>query len=178
MLTLSDPQRRVLRFVAKMFAAYVGWYVLYDLWLLPAGWLDEAVAKHAAVLTGGLLDVLGMDVAVDGRIVWVRPQGGITIVDECTGLAVVGLFIGFVLAYPGSGLRRLWFLPLGALVIHLANVGRLALLAWLTAVRPELFDAAHEWGLLPFFYAVVFVLWMAWVRYGTVPAAQPVLAVS
>ena len=85
---------------------------------------------------------------------------------QTRGLSTVGLFVGFVLAFPGGALRRALFVPLGVLAIHLANTGRIAALAWMNAAHPEVFDAAHEWGLLPFFYAVVFVLWMAWVRFG------------
>ena len=42
---------------------------------------------------------------------------------------MLGLFAGFVLAYPGSVVRRMLFIPLGVLVIYKVNVGRLVTLA-------------------------------------------------
>jgi hypothetical protein len=36
----SSSTRSVLLFLGKMLAAYLAWYALYDLWLLPDGRLD------------------------------------------------------------------------------------------------------------------------------------------
>lgn len=167
-----SPHRSVLGVLAALVAVYAGWYVLYELWLLPDGRLDAVVAHHAARLAGGLLDGLGLDPAVTGRVIRLPSGAGVWVADDCTGLAVVGLYAGFVLAYPGRWLRRLWFLPLGALAVHLANVGRIAFLTWFVDVRPGLFDPVHQWGAQPFFYAVVFALWMAWVRIGAAHEAE------
>ncbi|MCS3937056.1 hypothetical protein GGP80_003064 [Salinibacter ruber] len=37
---MSRSVRSALRFLAKVLAVYVVWYVVYDLWLLPDGRLD------------------------------------------------------------------------------------------------------------------------------------------
>lgn len=166
MRALGPRYQPIAVFLAKMLLAYVAWYVVYDLWLLPDGRLDAWVARNAALLSGGLLNLFGLEAIVDGRVVLLGSGSGIVVVDDCTGLATIGLFMGFVLAFPGSGLRRALFLPAGVLVIHLANVGRIAFLAWVHEAHPTLFDAVHEWGALPFFYAVVFGLWVAWVHFG------------
>ena len=161
--------RPVAAFLAKLLLIYVAWYVVYDLWLLPDGRLDAVVARSAAVLSGEALRLFGVDVWVEGRTLLLASGRGLFVADDCTGLTTVGLFAGFVLAFPGSALRRALFLPVGALAIHLANAGRLAFLTWLNGARPEYFDAVHGWGILPFFYAVVFALWMVWVRVGAKP---------
>jgi exosortase/archaeosortase family protein len=165
-LSALSPYRPVAVFLAKMLAVYVVWYVVYDLWLLPDGRLDAVVSRNLAVLSGSALRLFGIDVFVEGRTVILASGRGLFVADDCTGLTTVGLFAGFVLAFPGSALRRALFIPAGAFAIHLANAGRLAFLAWLNGAWPEHFDAVHEWGILPFFYAVVFVLWMVWVRVG------------
>ncbi|MEP0548663.1 MAG: archaeosortase/exosortase family protein [Rhodothermales bacterium] len=167
------PYRPIAVFLAKMLAVYVVWYAVYDLWLLPDGRLDAVVSRNLAVLSGGALRLVGVDVFVEGRTVILASGRGLFIADDCTGLTTVGLFAGFVLAFPGSALRRALFLPAGALAIHLANAGRLAFLTWFHGARPEHFDAVHEWGILPFFYGVVFVLWMVWVRVGAVGGSPP-----
>ena len=173
--------RRLVVFLAKMLAFYAAWYVAYDLWLLPDGRLDDVVARNAAWLSGGLLHLFGFEAVVDGRVVLMVSGKGVLVADDCTGLATIGLFIGFVLAFPGRWVRRALFIPAGIVLIHLANVGRIAFLAWFYEAYPAFFEAVHAWGVLPFFYAVVFVLWMAWVRVGAerdVPqsdvAVQPV----
>lgn len=178
MRALLASHRPIAAFLAKMLLAYAAWYVAYDLWLLPDGRLDAWVATNAALLSGGVLNLFGVEAFVDGRVVLLASGRGIEVVDNCTGLATIGLFVGFVLAFPGSGLRRVLFLPVGAAVIHFANVGRIAFLAWIHESHPTLFDAVHGWGVLPFFYAVVFALWMAWAHYGAeraVPRSRPVV---
>ena len=164
--------RPVAVFLAKLLVVYVVWYIVYDLWLLPDGRLDAAVARSVTALSGGVLHLFGVDASVEGRTILLASGRGVFVADDCTGLTTVGLFAGFVLAFPGRAIRRALFLPAGILVIHLANAGRLAFLTWLLGARPEYFDAVHEWGILPFFYAVVFVLWMAWVRIGTKGASS------
>lgn len=171
-LPLSRPALAVL---ARMLAAYAVWFALYDLWLLPDGRLDAAVARNGAALAGLLLRALGVEAMVDDRVVWTGAHSGVIVDDGCTGLEVVGLFVGFVLAFPGGWRRRALFLPLGALAIHLTNVVRIGVLAWLHRAQPALFDAAHHWGTPPFFYAAVFLLWVAWVHLG---AERPAPAVA
>ena len=166
MRALAARYRPFAAFLGKLLAVYIVWYVVYDLWLLPDGRLDDAVARHVAALSGGLLHVLGVEVWVEGRTLFLSPVSGVFVADDCTGLTTIGLFVGFVLAYPGSMIRRTLFLPAGIVAIHLANAVRLAMLTWLKGAHPEYFDAVHQWGVPPFFYAVVFVLWMVWVRVG------------
>ncbi|MCS4055892.1 archaeosortase/exosortase family protein [Salinibacter ruber] len=98
-----------LRFLAKAVAVYGMWYVLYDLWLLPDGWLDAWVSQSAASVTGTTLSGLGLDVAVEGRTVQLAQTSGVRIVNGCNGLATIGAFIGFIVANPGKTKRRLWF---------------------------------------------------------------------
>lgn len=166
MRALFTTYRPILGFLGKMLLAYVVWYVVYHLWLFPDGRLDALVARNVALLSGGALHLLGVEASVDGRVVLMASGRGIFVADECTGLAAIGLFLGFVLAFPGSQLRRMLFIPMGMVAIHLANVVRIAFLAWFNEGCPAFFDAVHEWGVLPFYYAVVFVLWMVWAHYG------------
>jgi len=168
---MSSSTRSILRFLGTMLAAYAAWYVLYDLWLLPDGRLDAWASRSAATAGGGLLSAVGLDVAVDGRVVSVAEAAGIIIVNGCNGLSTIGLFSGFVLAFPGRWARRAWFLPVGAVVLYLSNVVRVALLAGLQPHWPSAFDGLHAVG-TQFFYLVVFGLWVLWVRYGGFGAAD------
>lgn len=166
MAFLPGQNRSLSLTLTVLTAAYVGWYALYEFWLLPDGRLLSAVALNGAHLAGGLLDVFGLEPAVEGRVVRLPEGGGVLVANECTGLAVVGLFVGFVLAYPGRWGRRVGFLLGGIAAVHAANVARIAGLAWLHNLRPDLFVPIHQLGGPAFFYAVVFVLWMVWVRIG------------
>jgi exosortase/archaeosortase family protein len=87
-------------------------------------------------------------------------------VDGCNGLATIGLFAGFVLAFPGSTRRRLLFIPFGIGVIYLANVARVSLLAGLQVHWPPAFEFVHNLGVPAFFHLIVFGLWVLWANYG------------
>jgi len=149
-----------------MLAAYTVWYVLYDLWLLPDGRLDAWVSQSVASVSGGLLSLLGLEVTVAERTVALSASAGVKIVNGCNGLSTIGLFVGFVLAYPGRAWRRLAFVPLGIAVICTSNVVRIVVLAVTQRHWPPMFESLHEFGLTTIFYAVVFGLWVLWARYG------------
>jgi len=181
----ADPRARrlpallrsdLVRFFAVMLGVYAAWFVVYDLWLHPAGNLDAALSRWVADATAGGLRLVGYDVIVQDRVLGLTGQPGVYVEDGCTGLTTLGLFAGFVLAYPGRPRRRAWFIPLGAAIITLANVARIALLVVLQRDWPGGFDAVHHFGANTFFYLVVFVLWVVWANTGggTRPAGAPV----
>ena len=166
---MSSSTRSILLFLGKMLAAYLAWYALYDLWLLPDGRLDAWVSRSVADLSGGLLALLGTDPVVGARTVALPGVRGVRIADGCNGLSTLGLFVGFVMAYPGRWPRRLAFLSLGMAAIYATNVGRIAVMAVVQKHWPAAFQPLHGFGLTAIFYAVVFGLWVLWANYGGTP---------
>ena len=98
---------------------------------------------------------------------------GIQLINGCNGLAVLSLFVGFVLAYPGSWARRAWFIPLGIVIVLGTNVVRCAVLLLLQRQSMEAFELGHGGAGLVVFYFVVFLLWMVWARIGGGDAPRP-----
>ena len=168
---MSSSTRSVLRFLGKMLAAYVVWYVLYDLWLLPDGRLDAWVSHSVADASHGILSAVGLAAEATGRTVGLPDTVGVYIADGCNGLSTIGLFVGFVLAYPGRFWRRLAFIPLGIAAIYATNVGRIVAMVLTQRYWPAAFDPLHGFGLTTIFYVAVFGLWVLWVRYGGGPAS-------
>jgi exosortase family protein XrtF len=164
--------RRLLVFAAKMAAAYAAWFALYDLWLAPDGRLDAWLAEGTASLSTWLLSLGGFETFAAGRTFGLAGAPGLRVTDGCNGLSVLGLFAGFVLAYPGSAARRAGFIPLGVLAIYVVNVGRLVTLAVVQRHWPTAFDVMHDVAITSFLYLVVFGLWMAWAHVGGTPAAE------
>jgi exosortase family protein XrtF len=161
------------RFFLVMLGVYAAWFVLYDLWLHPDGRLDEALSRAVAVATAGCLQVVGYDVFVRDRVLGLAGQTGVYVEDGCTGLTTLGLFAGFVLAFPGTWRRRAWFIPLGVVIVTLANIARIGLLAVLQRDWPAGFDAVHNFGVSTFFYLVVFGLWVLWANLGRADSTRP-----
>jgi exosortase/archaeosortase family protein len=152
-------------FFAKALGVYVLWYILYDLWILPDGRVDLWLSEHIVSLGGSMLAGLGFDVYAQGRIIGLAGTNMLEIIDGCNGIEVIGLFAGFVLAYPGRSLNRLIFIPAGILVLYLTNVVRILVLAITQLHAPGIFTT-HD-STTAIFYVVVFLMWVVWVNFGS-----------
>ncbi len=154
----------VFQFLLKGLAIYGIWYVIYDLYLLPDGRLDEWLSVNVAYVTASIINTLGFDAVAEYRTVLMAGIPGVRIINGCNGLTTIGLFIGFVVAFPGSWMHRLWFIPMGILAIYAANVFRVVTMLGFQMYWPAAFDPMHSFGMTTFFYVIVFGLWMAWVH--------------
>lgn len=154
----------VLQFLLKGLAIYGVWYVVYDLYLLPDGRLDEWLSVNVAHVTAAIMGGLGFEAVAEYRTVLMEGVSGVRIINGCNGLTTIGLFIGFVVAFPGAWKHRLWFIPMGIVAIYAANVFRVVAMLGFQMYWPAAFDPMHSFGMTTFFYVVVFGLWMAWVH--------------
>lgn len=151
------------RFVLIGLVIYLIWFVVYDLWLLPDGRVDTALSVFVAEASASILRLFGSTVMQEGRIIGIEGHRGLYVENGCNGLSTLGLFLGFIMAYPGTNRQRAWFIPLGILVIVVINILRIVLLAVVQAHFPSFFDAIHAYAVAPF-YLVVFGLWVLWAR--------------
>lgn len=162
---LFTTYRPFVIFVAKMTAVLAVWYVVYNLWLLPDGRLDAWLSVNVAAATANVLSLFFDAAVADGRYVYLN-EVGIHIVNGCNGLDALSLFVGFVLAYPGTWRRRALFIPAGLLFIVFVNVLRCASLLIISDRFPQHFDSVHGFHALWIFYVAIFLLWMLWARVG------------
>ena len=62
----------------------------------------------------------------------------------------------------GPWLRKLWFIPLGWLMVYLFNIMRIAIIALLIHHHPSWFDFLHTYLFKYLFYGMIFALWVVW----------------
>jgi exosortase family protein XrtF len=158
----SEP----VKFVLKVLVIYIVWYLIYEMWLLPDGSLDAWVAVNIVDTTAGILQIFNYDVYTAGRVIGVGEAPGILLVDGCTGISAIGLFIGFIIAYPGRWIPRISFIVIGIGVIYLVNLVRIATLAITQVYWPGFFEFTHDYSTTAIFYMVIFVLWIVWANIG------------
>ena len=89
---------------------------------------------------------------------------GVWIGEPCNGVKVFGLFSLFIMAFPGSWKKKLWFIPLGVFVVHTANAIRIAALTIISAKNPEALDFNHNITFQVIIYGLIFLLWYWWVQ--------------
>ena len=159
-------QSEIAGFLLKVFAVYVIWYMVYELWIMPNGYIDEPLSRNIVSVSAGILSFFGESVFLYDRVVGITGLRGIEIVDGCNGIAAIGLFLGFIIAYPGKWLPRIYFSIFGILVIYIVNVVRIVTLTYIQAYWPQVFDFAHDYSTTAIFYIIIFILWMIWANYG------------
>lgn len=153
-------------FLYKVLGIYICWYLIYDLWLLPDGTLDRWLVYNIVDVSSTLLQVFNYDVYWQGRLIGLYGTSGVILVNGCSGISAIGLFVGFVVAYPGRWIPRLSFILVGIGVIYLVNIMRIMGLVITQKNWPGLFNFMHDYSTTAIFYLVIFLLWVIWVNFG------------
>jgi exosortase/archaeosortase family protein len=159
-------QSEIAVFLIKAAIIYIIWYLVYDLWLLPDGRLPQWMAYNIVNVSAGILQFFHYPVYWIGRLIGITGTNGLLLVNGCTGISQMGLFIGFIIAYPGRWVPRICYIILGTGIIYLTNIARIITLALIEKYHPSLFNFTHHYSATAIFYLVIFILWVIWVNLG------------
>jgi exosortase family protein XrtF len=142
---------------------------MYGIYIENAGKEADAITQHVTVQTCYLLNLNDREVVnvlnESGPTVFIKHYGRVilSVFEGCNGINVMIVFVAFMVAFGGAIRKLVWFIPLGLVVIHLANLGRLFLL-YVTAVQsPRYFYYFHKYFFTAILYLIVLALWAAWV---------------
>ncbi len=89
-------------------------------------------------------------------------NGYVAVNPSCSGMKQFYQWIILMLLYPGPWKHKLWFIPMGLVIIHIVNIGRIVGMTFVTINLPQYWDFIHDWMMRPFFYVVMFMLWAWW----------------
>lgn len=165
-------------FLLKVVGIYLCWYVIYELWLVPDGRLDAWLTTNIVSVSAGILQSLGYDLYATGRLIGIGESAGIYLVDGCSGIAAIGLFVGFVIAYPGEWVPRMAFIFMGIGIIYFVNVIRIVILSITQVQWPSMFDVTHDYSTTAIFYLVIFLLWVVWANLGGKESSEEGLSIN
>ena len=166
------------RFFGMAFLAYVVWSLTYEQVLKPQTMLDEVVIEHMVTSTETAFHAMGWPVGTYPQPVTHRDRSGggrsrrSPNRRPCDGVALFALFAIFIPAFPGPFLRKLWFIPAGIALLHMANIGRVVVLARIQATAPEWLEFNHDYTFTILVYGLVFALWYLWTVWGSPAAAS------
>jgi exosortase/archaeosortase family protein len=92
------------------------------------------------------------------------PDGGIKIgiIWGCTGIKQMFIFAGIMIAYFGPWVKKLWYIPMGCIILTLYNIIRIGSITLLTNGHPEKFDSLHDGIFRYIYYTIIFLLWLYW----------------
>lgn len=85
------------------------------------------------------------------------------IIEGCTSVSVMILFLAFIIAFSGSAKNTIWFGITGVLLIYATNIFRIVFMSIVTYHYPKLSDVLHDIIFPGIIYGMVFILWIVWV---------------
>jgi exosortase family protein XrtF len=100
----------------------------------------------------------------DFQVFGIDGSNGVWIGGACNGITLMFLFAIFVIAYPGNVKNKLWYVPLGILIVHTINIVRIIALALIAYYDYTYLDFNHTYTFTFLAYSAVFGLWMIWVN--------------
>ena len=154
------------RFLMKVSTIYIIWYLIYDYYLLPDGRLDAFLSLSGVNLAGGILNIFGWDIYSEARVLAITGTNGVEIQNGCNGLELIGLYMGFIIAFPGGPIqKRLIFLAGGILLLFVANVFRIMIFALSIYYVPTFWEQVHTYSSYFIFYPIVLTLWYIWTTF-------------
>jgi exosortase family protein XrtF len=168
-MAVIDFKNKTTRFFAFAFILYLSWYLLYEFFIKPNTLIDEKLISLIIANAVFILKLFGLTVYQktedrDMQLIGVDGSHPIWIGSPCNALTLFMFFALFVIAFPGSVKKKLWFIPLGIIIIHFANVLRVIGLAAINYAEPQYLEFNHTYTFTILVYSIIFLLWMWWVK--------------
>ncbi len=164
---MPNGNRILFRFIIVSVVIYLTWFFGYEQWLAHDGRLDNVLCEHIAAASVLMLRLVGFAASIssgNAHLVLMSGVPSVVVGAPCNGLVLYALFGGFVVAYPGPWQRKLWYIPVGVLLIWVLNVMRVAALAVNHVYSHSSLDFNHHYTFTFIVYAFIFWLWMVWAR--------------
>lgn len=151
----------VIHFGWRFWENRLGLVPIHDLMTAFMNWLANEVMLQSIWLLNTLA---GYNVYADGTIIRFPSGYDLGIGSSCSGMKQIMQFVLLLLVYRGKWQHKLWFIPLGAVLVHITNLFRIFFSGVLSMNHPEWMRFAHDNVLRWMFYLVICGLWMYWVK--------------
>ena len=152
---------------------FVLWFVFYKFFrnLNLIDYFYEEITFHITNInlyfSKAILTLFGYDVEIFGKTIKILGTDGVHLDRGCLGRNNIGLFAGFIIAYPGNIKSKTWYIPLGFFLFYVINTVRIIALAITVECCPENLDINHhiifQYTVLGFMFLLWFV-WIVWLR--------------
>ena len=162
----------------KALFAFLGWaFLLLLLWVIADAFFHHQIMKtHYLLIVGqtkiavGLLHLLGYSAHAEYGIpgymsqIILNSNANVFIGSGCSGLELFLIFAGFIIIFKGNLKYKLWFVPLGLLIILILNIIRITVLAIIFYHSPQYMNFNHKYTFVFIVYGAIFLLWIWWVN--------------
>ncbi|GAA0872402.1 exosortase family protein XrtF [Gangjinia marincola] len=163
----------VIRFILTFLGSYMIMFVAYSMYLryIDHGvYYPDYITHIVGVQSQTLLEGLGYTVQLipDQQFPYLQLHLNgdyiAYIVEGCNSISVIILFIAFILSFTAKLKPMLFYILGGSVLIYGFNLIRIIILAIALKKYPQYQEVLHEVLFPGFIYAVVFALWVIWVK--------------
>jgi exosortase/archaeosortase family protein len=84
--------------------------------------------------------------------------------ESAAGLKQMCQFAVLILVFSGSWKLKIWYIPVGIIILHLTNIFRIMSLVIIAMHWPQQIHYANDNYLRIIYYVVIFGLWMFWIE--------------
>jgi exosortase family protein XrtF len=157
-------------FLARFIGIYLVANLLYGLYVDGYTPHPDPITEWVTNQCSDVLQVLGWETSIYHQVdkpttvIVYQGKGVVSVYEGCNGVNVAIILLAFLLAFGPVGKTLTWFAGMGLIIIHITNLMRILLLFWVTLELPRLVYFTHKYLFTAIIYAVVFVLWVVWVR--------------
>jgi exosortase/archaeosortase family protein len=141
---------------------------VYEFWLKPSEKLDNWIIARLVQYSESVLRFFSVEVRNHLEVPWniIQPINsiGVWIAPSCDGLQVMAVFGIFITVFPGKAISKLWFIPLGLILLFLMNVVRIVSLVLIAKINPHWLQFNHDYTFMVVVYGLVFFLWYWWIQ--------------
>lgn len=150
-------------FLIKAGILYLLWMIINYAYIKPDGRLNNILTNHVIHGTTLGLQLLGFETKGKENIISINDVPVVLVKDQCNGLELIALYVGFILCFPGKWKYKLIYIAVGSVFINLINIMREIVLALNYKMFRASFEFNHKYTYVLIVYIVIFLLWKHWV---------------
>lgn len=163
-------ENKIVQFVLVGGLVYVVWLLTYNILIKNYTIWDYYLNYNIAELSVTFFRWFNVDAAMEidsDHVIVSFPFSnfrGVWVGDNCNGFKLFSIFSIFIIAYPSNWKSKLWFIPIGILIVHIANIIRIMALVIINDTNPAYLDFNHDYTFTIFVYSIIFGLWYWWLK--------------
>ncbi len=155
-----------LKFIGKFILIYLVLVLAYNFYLSFYQNQTDMITIWVGKLVSGIYSLIGVDVQTvpietePGLKLIIKGQYIARIVEGCTAISVIIMFLSFILSFGKHLQKTLIFAITGSILIFFFNLLRIVFLGYILYAFPQYQDLAHRIIFPAIIYGFVVILWL------------------